>query len=48
MLPAASLPIATGDDDAILSGEGIRGQPLDVPVPNFGRIGQEIIKGEAR
>ena len=47
MLPATSSPVATGDNDAVLSGEGIRGQPLNVPVPNFGRIGQEVVECEA-
>lgn len=46
--PARLLPVAPSDDDAIFSGEGIRGQPLDVPVPYFGGIGQEVVNGKAR
>ena len=37
---------ALGDDDAILSGESIRGETFDVPVPHFGGVGQERGKGE--
>ena len=39
-------PVACGNNDPVLSGEGVRGQPLDVPVPHDGGLGQERGKGE--
>ena len=42
------LPVACGDKDSILSGKGIRGQPLDVPVPYNSGLAQECGKGEVR
>ena len=42
------LPVACGDKHSILSGKGIRGQPLDVPVPYNSGFAQECGKGEVR
>ena len=42
------LPVACGDKHSILSGKGIRGQPLDVPVPYNSGLAQEGGKGEVR
>ena len=41
-------PVAAGDDDSVLSGEGVGGQALDVPVPHHGGSGQEAGETEAR
>ena len=41
-------PVAAGDDDAVLGGECVGGQTLDVPVPHGGGPGQEAGETEAR
>ena len=38
--------VGDGHDDSVLSGEGVRGEPLNVPVPNDCGLGQEGCKGE--
>ena len=41
-----TIPVALGDKDSVFSGEGIRGQSLDVPVSDQCGLGKECSKGE--
>ena len=43
-----ALPVACGDKDSILSGKGIRGQPLDVPVSHNSGLAQKCSKRKVR
>lgn len=42
------LPVTCGDKDSILSGKGIRGQPLDVPVSHNSGLAQKCGKRKVR
>ena len=43
-----ALPVTCGDKDSILSGKGIRGQPLDIPVSHNSGLAQKYGKRKVR